>query len=359
MLPDKLTILNWKILKFGFYFLPIACIVLLGLTSCNTSRCVMCKSSRETIYNVELNEEYAKKLNKPVIQSFIRPSKMAIKNKKEVFGIVDCSDLPPDEKMNAGKSRRYIKKHFYELDSSQVKMITTISDADISLINDKIVKISQPPCPDCNRKRSPFKIELRGMAGVRPLTEKSIFYPSITNGTTYQRKFLGFGIGGTTVVVGPEIALLPRLFTVKNKHSFNLGVLSGFWPVDGGSYIPISLHPRYTLNEFPSLLNACSCNTLYFFGDLGTAYDASGKIDFIYNKKLTSTFFGAGLGMDFGLTKWFDLSVDAGYRYTNLSLPEIPDLKDCIDKFQGKVPLNSIYPMRSVGAFFVRFGITF
>jgi hypothetical protein len=249
--------------------------------------------------------------------------------------------------------RNFLKQNTLQIDPADIKRYSSTSDADIP----PEAFIPSPLKNVCNRVRSPFKIELRGMVGVRPQTNETIYYPGVNGGTTYERKFIGFGIGGTTIVPGVEVAFLPRVVTVQNKHSFNLGLLTGFWPVDGSSFIPLSLHPRFTLNDITNPLWS-GCDAIYFFGDLGTAYDAKGKINFIYDNKLTSNFWGIGLGYDHWLSKNLDISVDLGYRQTNLALPEIQDLSECLELLQIQPSHYSIYPVRSVGMFFIRFGIT-
>ena len=94
--------------------------------------------NKETVYTVELKDEYAKKMGKSVIRSCKPPEKIQITKRKVKFGIVDYSDFPPDKKMNSWKSRRYINKHWINLDSTQVKMITSVSDADNTLFKYKL-----------------------------------------------------------------------------------------------------------------------------------------------------------------------------------------------------------------------------
>jgi hypothetical protein len=89
-----------------------------------------------------------------------------------------------------------------------------------------------------------------------------------------EKEVFGFGEGGTMITTGFEASFLPSILTVNDKHRFHLGAMTGYWPVDGGHFIPLSVHPRFTFNDITNPLFG-NCNALYLFGDLGTAYDVS------------------------------------------------------------------------------------
>ncbi|MCF8357962.1 MAG: hypothetical protein K9H26_04335 [Prolixibacteraceae bacterium] len=295
---------------------------------------------------------------KSSFQSYFPPILLERKKNKEELYVIDCDNETP-YLMGGDELEQFVKAKVHIIDPGKIKKITTTSDIDVAPVE----YIPQPPEGKlaCNRYRNAIKIETRGMLGFRPwwLTEESITYPGPEGDAVYNRKFSSLGtIGspnGTIITLGLEAALLPRLFKIGDNHSLNLGPMLGIWPVDGGLYIPLSIHPRFTFNDITTPLWR-NCNAFYLFGDIGTAYDALGNIPFTYKNELTSTFWGIGVGFDLWKTRGRDLSFDIGYRFTNLSLPQNLDYINCLK--ENGINADIPNPVRATDQFFIRVGFT-
>jgi hypothetical protein len=327
--------------------------VLLLMNSCAPSKCVLCEAERNNVYQIELNENAPSKDGKHELKTFFSPVVVEKSKKGAELHMVDCDNSEP-YLLNENELEPFIRKNLFVIDTTWVKRIVSTSDADVppiavsymSLVGHKL----------CNRYRNPFKIEIRGMVGLRNLDKEGLYVPVYNGGTLYTKEFVGFGLGGTNMTLGAEVALLPRISKIGKRSALHIGLLTGYWPVDGGSFIPLSIHPRFTLNDQSSpLFN--SCNAWYLFGDLGTAIDAGGRVPLFANNKFTSTFWGGGIGFDKWLTKRSDVSVDLGYRLTNMALPINDALKQCL--IDAGLSSDISYPYRSAGQVFLRLGFTF
>jgi hypothetical protein len=325
--------------------------------SCTPTKCVLCDIENSTLYKVEYNEdEKSGRVNKE-IETFFTPVPIEVSKKKVDLYLVDCTGEKPYKLQGEGLEQ-FIKQNMFRIDTSQVKRIVTTSDADVP---PEVVSYHELEKLDvCNRARKPFKIEVRGMLASRRWDNEGVFYTGYDGGTLYQRNdfinnVIGFGRGGTNLILGAEAAFIPRLARINGRHALGLGVLTGFWPVDGGLFLPLALHPRFTFNEFSAPLWG-KCNAWYLFGDLGVAYDAGGEIPFMNENMPTSWFTGVGIGIELWKTKNRDLSFDLGYRYTSLSLPANNDLENCYD--QAGLDNTIGNPERKAGQLFVRLGFT-
>lgn len=338
---------GWKLFWFA------ACSIPLLLNSCATSKCVLCDTENNKVYQIELKENAPSKSGKQEFKTFFSPVIVQKSKKEAELHLVDCDNAEP-YLLNENELEPFIRKNLFVIDTTWVKRIVSTSDADVSPT--AVSYMSLDGYKLCNRYRKPFKVELRGMVGIRNFDKEGLYVPNDNGGTLYPKDTVGFGLGGTYLTLGAEVALLPRIAKIGKRSAFHLGLLTGYWPVDGGLFIPLSIHPRLTLNDQSSpLFN--SCNAWYIFGDLGTAFDAGGAVPLWAESKFTSTFWGGGIGFDKWLTKRSDVSIDMGYRVTNMALPINDALKQCL-KEAGLVA-NVSYPYRSAGQVFLRIGLTF
>lgn len=332
-------------------------ILLFGAWSCTTTKCVMCDIDNTALYNVELDETGKQIAGKEKFETFFSPVPIETGKKKVDLYLIDCDNQEPYYKSKE-ELESFIKDNVVRVDTSHVIRIVTTSDADLPPRTISYTELSKLSL--CNRFRKPIKFELRGMLGSRPWSNDGLFYPGDNGGTYFERnkqinQVLGFEEGGTNLILGAEAAIIPRIKTYNYKHALGLGLLTGFWPVDGGLFIPIAIHPRFTFNEFSSPLWG-KCNAWYLFGDIGTAFDASGDVELIRDNWFSSWFIGAGAGIDLWKAKGHDLSFDLGYRYTSLGLPVNSDLEQCLTNSGVENP--QAYYSRNVGQVFVRFGFT-
>jgi hypothetical protein len=328
----------------------------LFISSCSTSKCTFCDIDNRTVYHIELKEgnNLEKKEN---ILSFFPPVPVKAAGKKVQVYLVDCNGKEPYRLEKGKELQQFVKENLRIVDSLDIKRITRTSDADIYPEVETVKKqMDQNKIKLCRRFRSGLKTEIRFMTGFRSFQNST--YEAIPGDLPIEKKLLGFGQEGTKITIGPEVAFLPAIFTINDKHRLNLGIMSGYWPVDGGNFIPIAVHPRFTFNDItnPLLRN---CNAFYLFGDLGTAYDVTGKFDKFWSNKLNSWFFDLGAGIDFGITRKMDLSFDAGYRLTTLALPSLTENSDWLNCIQNHNVAWSGYPRRRAGEFFIRIGVTF
>lgn len=326
--------------------------------SCSTQKCVLCELDNKTVYNVEFNDGFTKD-GKESIQTYFDLIPIERNNGKVEVNIVDCENGEPFRLKPGEEMAQYVRQNMVNVDSLNIKRITRTSDADIYPAALTVKRLLENDLQMCERSRNAFKIELRGMLGARSF--KEFLYEPVPGAVPDTNKFIGIGQEGTKLVFGPEFALLAPVFTVDDKHRFHIGLLSGYWPVDGGHFIPVSIHPRYTLNDISQPLFG-KCNALYIYGDIGTAYDVAGNIDKFWTagKGFVSGFYGIGIGADIWKTKKMDISYDIGYRHTALALPQnnpaSEDWLNCLDENNIEY---SDYNKRAAGQIIVRIGITF
>jgi hypothetical protein len=342
----------WRHIRNKMNFLLAGMVIGSSFYSCAPTKCVLCDVDNTTVYKVELTDAAKTKIGKDKILTNYYPVTIKRSKKKTELYVIDCDGKEP-YKLKGQELQDFIKQNLFVIDKSDVDTIINTGDSDFP------PSINLGP-PDsirlCNRFRQPVKFELRGMFGVRDFYKDGKPIPGY--GSSLHKKILGFGGGGTNLVIGAEAAVLPRIARVGLRNSFNLGLMTGFWPVDSGLFVPFAIHPKFTFNEFTSPLWG-QCNAFNVFGDLGVAYDVSGKVDFLNQNNLPySWFYDIGAGIDLWRSRNLDLSFDLGYRRTNLALPISQDYQECVDN-NGNVIKVTGFPVRSIGQVFLRFGLTF
>ena len=347
----------YKIFK-KFQFILIIPIALISLASCG-STCNVCdgcadKCNSDTIWNVALNSPVINECSGEEVTSIksdIRPQYIPIG-----IEIKNCGDDIPDiydttkgivRLCGFGCSGEgYVE---YRIPMGNIYEITTTTD------------VKEPPKkwgvnkPDvcCKRVRSGWfifkKLELRAMTGYRG-SQNGITYPTASGSKYYEASFINFDRGGSDMIMGFEIGayfgfLTFDLFGMRDALQF--GVMSGLWPMDGSTFIPLSFHPRITFNQRPNPFSY-PCSTWYIFGDAGLPFDFETNAESPGDRY----FWGLGLGYEFPIGACSDLSFDLGVRQRNLPLPEI----DCCPDLEGSIDRN---PFRKSTDIFLRFGITF
>jgi hypothetical protein len=349
---DSELISIWRYVRRKSQLILAGLVIICSFNSCAPTKCVMCEVDNTTLYKVKFKEEAKAELGKDKMLTYYWPVDIERSKKKTELYVIDCADKKP-YLLKGKELEEFIKQNLVVIDKSKVDTIINTGDSDFP----PSINIGKPDSIKlCNRFRQPFKFELRGMLGIRDLKKDGAPIPGY--GSELDKKILGFGGGGTNLVVGAEMALLPRVARIGLRNSLNLGLMTGFWPVDSGLFIPIAIHPKLTFNEFTSPLWG-QCNAFNVFGDLGVAYDASGKVDFLNDKNLPySWFYDIGAGIDLWRTRNMDLSFDLGYRRTNLALPISSEYSECVDN-NGNVEKVTGFPIRSIGQLFFRFGLTF
>jgi hypothetical protein len=326
-------------------------------SSCSTTKCTLCDIDNQTIYHVELNEGKTTSQSKTGFVTYFPPIPLEAARKKVNLYLVDCDGKEPYRIPKGERLQQFVKDNLVIVDSLDIKRISRTSDADINpevytvqrLIDENALSL-------CERVRSPFKTELRAMIGFRSFSPTT--YQAIPGDDPIEKKVLGFGPEGTMLAIGPEVAFLPSVATFNNKHRLNIGLMTGYWPVDGGNYIPLAIHPRFTFNDITNPLWG-NCNAVYLFGDLGTAYDLSAPADKFWSNKLNSFFWDLGAGYDLKISKSADLSFDFGYRQATLALPSLIESSEWAECIENHGIPWSGYPRRRTGQFFIRIGITF
>jgi hypothetical protein len=350
----------------GLVFLFLGGVLAMLQYSCSTSKCALCDIDKSTVYNIEMKDNVRSDIGKKRFVSYFPPVPYE-ENKKKVVAVIDCDGQEP-YKMNDNELKRFILDNKHTIDTSSIEYIVVSSDADIA--PKKVSYTSLDSLLLCNRSRHSVKFEVCGMLGSRLVWDNiganilGIYQPK----NDLLDKVIGFGPGGTNLIIGAEAAILPRIALINNKHSFNLGLMTGFWPVDGGMFVPISIHPRLTFNEKSEPIWG-KCNAWYLFGDMGTAWDArninKGNGVPIYQtytniegktERWFTWFAGLGAGVDLWKSKGRDLSIDGGYRITNLPLSTNEELRKCLQE-SGKDP-NLINASRMADQVFIRIGFT-
>ena len=240
----------------------------------------------------------------------------------------------------------------YEVPVNRVKRITYVSDPlepPKELSSDNLM-----PLEGCCRVRTGWwifdKFEIRGAIGYRG-TKDSVVYPTSNGTVVYNSKFLGFDRGGSSLVLGLELAGMWDLLFINKAHHVQGGFILGMWPVDESIFIPLGLNLRYTFNQYPPKASD-NCNSWYLYGNGGIPFDFKSKAPvFGKDMKTQRLFWGAGIGYDWALNCKVDFSVDLGYRYMNLPLPEVT----CCPG----IPANERNPYRASNILLLRFGITY
>jgi hypothetical protein len=359
--------------RTGFIFI-IALSVIVS-SSCKPSKCVMCEMDNSTIYKVELKQDSRKATDQP-INSFFTPILVENSKKSAEIYIINCQLDDQPFLMDVREMEQYIRQNTMRIDTSIIERVIKSSDTDIP----PVVATFKSFDVLCDRYRRNLKFEVRGMLGSRhPWHNEGLYYPGVgdESGVLYDKNELinnviGFGPGGTNLIVGAEAAILPKIISIKNRHSVNLGLLSGYWPVDGAHFIPLSIHPRFTFNDVSSPLWG-KCNAWYLYADLGpvlkvgnintnTTYPSvaeqfEGLLRIPSGGLYSSSWFtGIGFGIDLWKNRGRDLSFDMGYRYSNLILPKNENFENCLEE-SGK-DYDLPYPSRSVGQIIFRIGYT-
>ncbi|MDA3929846.1 MAG: hypothetical protein PF541_12920 [Prolixibacteraceae bacterium] len=315
----------------------------------------------KTVYNIEFKDGNTMPGGEKIMQTYFDIIPIEESGGTVKVNIVDCSEGEPYRLEPGEEMAQYVKDHMISVDSLDIKRITKTSDADIypDAFSVRRLMIENSDLQLCERNRNAFKVELRGMLGARSF--KNIPYESIPGAVADTNQFIGFGAQGTKLIFGPEIAILAPVYKFNNRNRLHIGIMSGYWPVDGGNFIPISIHPRFTFNDITSPLFGI-CDALYLFGDIGTAYDFSAdKNKFLTTgNRFVSSFYGFGVGVDLWKTKTMDISYDIAYRHTSLALPlNNPASTEWLDCLNENGIEYSDYNKRAAGQIVIRVGVTF
>ena len=238
----------------------------------------------------------------------------------------------------------------YDIPASKVVRVTETSDP----LHPPGKVDSLVPPETCCRDRIGWwffdKLELRVALHYRGQYD-SIFYASATGGTTYHSATFGTGRGGSTFFGWFELAGLWSADWLDQSHRFQLGVLTGVWPVDGSIFVPLTIHPRYTFRQHPEEFTS-NCNTWYLFGDAGIPFDFQTGASIIgKSMDRQRSVFGFGVGYDWSWGCARDFSIDLGYRRLHLPLPAL----DCCPS----IPKQDRIPWRTSNALMLRLGVTF
>ncbi|OGU39918.1 MAG: hypothetical protein A2X61_16135 [Ignavibacteria bacterium GWB2_35_12] len=238
----------------------------------------------------------------------------------------------------------------YDVPVSRVRRITYVSDP---LQPPSQVEVNELELIlGCCRQREGFalfdKFELRGALGYRG-TQEEYYKPGVS--TPFKSSFFGFDEGGSTMIIGLEIAGLWDVPFIDKNGNFQLGFISGLWPFDGSLFIPIGLHGRYTFNQHPPTTSD-NCNSWFLYGNFGLPLDFQTEAP-IFGKSLDFQryFYGLGIGYDWAITCSMDFSVDLGFRAMNLPLPPCTSCPS--------TPSEDKNPYRNSKVLLLRFGLTF
>ena len=147
-------------------------------------------------------------------------------------------------------------------------------------------------------------------------------------------------IGLNNFTFGPEIAAGFRF------HPFGIGLGASWFSARDIARIPVFLHFRYQLSA--------SCFSPFLYAQLGTVFDDQSDVAFEIGNALSPApkIAGFGIGVDYPLNSWLDLSADLGYRY--LQLPTAVPC-DCSDT---PTTNEAVYFNESHGVL-LRVGVTF
>ncbi len=314
-----------------------------------TSFLASCSSHKEMIqWNVELKES-----NMPITDRCNPNNKLtSIKSPEKPKLIPETEAREARIQVQGVPCSKNEEPPLYDIPVNRVKRITYVSDPleppmAIS-INDLL------PLEGCCRVRDGWfifdKFEIKGSLGYRG-GKDSIEYSTPGGREMYRSSLFGTDRGGSSLVFGLEFDGLWNLTFLDKTKRLQAGFILGILPVDEAMFIPLGLNVRYTFNQFPPKYSG-NCNSWYFYGNIGIPFDfQSGAPMFGNSRKFQRLFAGGGLGYDIALSCKMDLSIDLGYRYMNLPLPEIT----CCPN----VPSGERNPFRSSNVLLLRFGLTF
>lgn len=316
--------------------------VCLLLASCSTSQ------NQVITWNVELEESQVPISNKcnpdQKLSSIKSPDKpVFIPETEDRSARIRVKGLPCTKGEDAPE---------YEVPLSRVKRITYVSDP--LQPPSEITYKDLPEIKGCCRVRDGIwffdKLEIRASIGYRG-SEDSVIYPTPSGQEVYKSSFMGFDRGGSSIVLGFEIAGLWNVpFIDKSKH-LQLGIITGLWPDDGSLFIPVGLQARYTFNQFPAKFSD-NCNSFYFYANAGLPLDFQTDAPYFGSSMdFQRYFYGFGLGYDWAVNCDMDFSVDIGLRGMNLPLPPIECCSTNSDDDRN--------PFRNSTVLLLRFGLTF
>ena len=132
-------------------------------------------------------------------------------------------------------------------------------------------------------------------------------------------------IGLSTVTIAPELAAGFRL----GEH-WGLGLGATYFSANDVDRIPVFIHARYQLNLL--------CLSPFLYAQAGTVFDNQSEDNIAFDKIFHPgpKIAGFGIGLDYALNSWLDLSADLGYRYMQLPtrLPcdcsDVPPLREAL-----------------------------
>ncbi len=178
------------------------------------------------------------------------------------------------------------------------------------------------PCEDRQRDKQWYFLELRGW-GMYSGTDES-----------------KYSIGLDDLTIGGDGALGIRF------GQFGFGFGSGYFKGNDIQRIPLYAHFRYNLSPY--------CFSPFLYGQLGTVFDNQSGEKITTDKILHPgpKIAGFGVGFDYALVSWFDVSADIGYRYMQL-----PTKTDC-DCSDDPEPRSAIFH-NETHSVILRVGVTF
>lgn len=320
------------------------------LAACSSSKCAYCDygdcpPTDKYTYSVELKAPAVDQCGGGEVSSLVTsyPPSLVCGEGATVLRV----DVPCTKNGDCAGTRTYLVLE------TQVLRVTRVSDT------------KTPPepvhpectCVNCQSARDGVlginKLEVRAMGAWRG-EQTGVFYADAQGGVQYDPETFSTGRGGTTYTAGLEAALLwPVLSFGEKGHgrvktdNLHLGIMTGVWPVDGSTFIPVSFHPRLTFNNHPDPYG-CGCNAWYVFGDLGVTFDGTTSAPIERDKRV---FFGMGIGYELPLSREVDLGVDLFARRTWLPLPDI----ECCPG----TPAGERNPVRISSMLGLRLGVTF
>ena len=309
-----------------------------------------CSSTKEQVitWNVELEESQT-----PITNKCNPDVKLnSIKSSEKPFFIPETEDRSARIRVKSIPCSIGEEPPEYEVPLTRVKRITYVSDPLQPPL--EITHKDLPEIKGCCRVRDGLwffdKFEIRGAVGYRGSKDSAV-YPSSTGQDVYKSSFIGFDRGGSSIVLGFEVVGLWNVsFIDKTKH-FQMGVITGIWPVDGSLFAPVGLHLRYTFNQFPAKFSE-NCNSFYFYANAGLPLDFQTDAPlFGSSMDFQRYFYGFGIGHDWAINCDVDFSIDLGLRGMNLPLPPI----ECCPSI-AYVDRN---PFRKSTVLLLRFGLTF
>jgi len=310
---------------------------------------VSCSSHKDVIqWNVELNES-----NIPITDKCEPNKKLtSIKSAEQPKLIPATEEREARVKVEGIPCSSKEEPPIYEIPVTRVKRVTYVSDPLQPPV--EISKDNLAPIEGCCRYRDGWwifdKFEIKAAVGYRG-SKDSVVYPTPSGEEVYHSSFFGFDRGGSSMVLGLELDGLWNLTFLDDTKRLQGGFILGAWPVDESVFIPLGINIRYTFNQFPEPYSD-NCNSWYFYGNAGLPFDFQTGAPIIGNAWEYQRFFaGLGIGYDIALSCTVDLSIDLGYRYMNLPLPEITCCPD--------IPAEERYPFRASNVLLLRAGLTF